>query len=291
MVRYSIEAGLLGPGVCTLSAALCAGAARPRRVDPPQGECFRDQALPIANIPRSSPPPDRRAFATVYAAMRCTIFSRPRPASFCSGWWRWARSPPRAAAWAGAGRPRHRRRFVTPILVSSDKPDFWALYLYLAVVTAAAFRLARIRLWRWLAVTTIVFALLWTFPPAMRASMVGRTFHVTSDASSPVLVVCGFNVGPPADDGQIEPISSGSLAAYLAGATLIVLNSGHANAIVFALLVAGTLSWHGARMLPRARLPASCWSSWCCRMGSPRQSDIGAAGQAAAGIGPPPTAL
>ena len=54
--------------------------------------------------------------------------------------------------------------FVTPILVSSDKPDFWALYIYLAIVTAAAFGLARIRLWRWLAVTTIVLALLWTFP-------------------------------------------------------------------------------------------------------------------------------
>src|SRR6478735_9053347 len=29
--------------------------------------------------------------------------------------------------------------FVTPILVSSDKPDYWALYIYLAIVTAASF--------------------------------------------------------------------------------------------------------------------------------------------------------
>jgi uncharacterized membrane protein len=48
--------------------------------------------------------------------------------------------------------------------------------------------------------------------------------------------------GPPADGGH-EPISSGSLAAYLLGATLIVLNSFHADTamVVFALLVAGSL--------------------------------------------------
>ena len=49
--------------------------------------------------------------------------------------------------------------------------------------------------------------------------------------------------GPPADEGQIEPISSGSLAAYLLGATMIVLASFHADAaiIAFTALVAGTL--------------------------------------------------
>ena len=49
--------------------------------------------------------------------------------------------------------------------------------------------------------------------------------------------------GPPADEGRIEPISSGSLAAYLLGATMIVLASFHADTaiIVFAVLVAGTL--------------------------------------------------
>ena len=52
-----------------------------------------------------------------------------------------------------------------------------------------------------------------------------------------------FRSGPPADEGRIEPISSGSLAAYLAGATLIVLASFHADAamIVFTALVAGSL--------------------------------------------------
>jgi len=136
--------------------------------------------------------------------------------------------------------------FVTPVLVSSDKPDFWALYIYLAIVTAAAFGLARIRLWRWLAITTIAFALLWTFPCLQCGpSMVGpHAFHVIAGfVLAALLVVCGLMFGPPADEGRIEPISSGSLAAYLAGSTMIVLASFHTDAaiIVFALLVAGTL--------------------------------------------------
>src|SRR5262249_23247726 len=58
-----------------------------------------------------------------------------------------------------------------------------------------------------------------------------------------LLVVCGFMFGPSAEPGEIEPISSGSLAAYLFGATLIVLNSYHADVamVAFGLLVAGSL--------------------------------------------------
>ncbi len=43
--------------------------------------------------------------------------------------------------------------FVTPALIGSTQPNYWALYLYLTVVTGAAFMLARVRMWRWLAIT------------------------------------------------------------------------------------------------------------------------------------------
>lgn len=58
-----------------------------------------------------------------------------------------------------------------------------------------------------------------------------------------LLVVCGFLFGPPAEDDRLEPVSSGSLAAYLFGAVLIVLASFHAEAaiVVFAILTAATL--------------------------------------------------
>ena len=248
MVRYSIDAGLLGPGVRTLLGAafaialLAAGEWTRRR------ESFSTiAALPIANIPAILTAAGTAvAFATVYAAYALYDFLAPATAFILLGMvalGTLAIALLHGPALAGLGIAA---AFVTPILVSSEKPDFWALYLYLAIVTAAAFGLARIRLWRWLAVTTIAFALLWTFPclscgPAMVAP---HAFHVIAGfVLAALLVVCGFMFGPAAEQDTIEPISSGSLAAYLLGAGLIVLASFHADAamIVFALLVAATL--------------------------------------------------
>jgi uncharacterized membrane protein len=248
MVRYSIEAGLLGPGVRTLlgglfALALLAAGEWTRRKE----DISAIEALPIANIPAILTAAGTAvAFATVYAAYALYEFLAPASAFILLGLvalGTLAAALLHGPALAGLGVAA---AFVTPVLVSSDKPDFWALYIYLAIVTAASFGLSRIRLWRWLAVTTIVFALLWTFPclqcgPSMIAP---HTFHLIAGfILAALLVVCGFMFGPPADEGQVEPISSGSLAAYLFGATTIVLSSFHADLamIAFALLVAGTL--------------------------------------------------
>jgi len=248
MVRYSIDAGLLGPGVRTLlgglfALALLAAGEWTRR----QESISAIAALPIANIPAMLTAAGTAvAFATVYAAYALYGFLVPATAFILLGLvalGTLAAALLHGPALAGLGIAA---AFVTPVLVSSDRPDFWALYIYLAIVTAAAFGLARIRLWRWLAITTITFALLWTFPCLQCGpSMVGpHAFHVIAGfVLAALLVVCGLMFGPPADEGRIEPISSGSLAAYLAGSTMIVLASFHTDAaiIVFALLVAGTL--------------------------------------------------
>lgn len=248
MVRYSIEAGLLGPGVRTMlgglfALALLLAGEWTRRKE----SISAIEATPIANIPAILTAAGTAvAFATVYAAYALYGFLVPATAFILLGLvalGTLAAALLHGPALAGLGVAG---AFATPILVSSGKPDFWALYIYLAIVTAAAFGLARIRLWRWLAVTTIAFALLWTFPCLQCGpSMVGpHAFHVFAGfILAALLVVCGFMFGPPADEGQIEPISSGSLAAYLLGATLIVLNSFHADIamIVFGLLVAGSL--------------------------------------------------
>jgi uncharacterized membrane protein len=248
MVRYSIEAGLLGPGVRILLggmfalALLAAGEWTRRKESISAGE-----APPIANIPAILTAAGTVvAFATVYAAYALYDFLVPATAFVLLGMvalGTLAAALLHGPALAGLGIAA---AFATPALVSSDKPDFWALYIYLAIVSAAAFALARIRLWRWLALTTIVFALLWTLPCLQCGpSMIGpHAFHVASGfILAALLVVCGFMFGPPADEGGIEPFSSGSLAAYLLGATMIVLSSFHADTaiIVFAILVAGTL--------------------------------------------------
>ncbi|KWV60900.1 hypothetical protein AS156_26125 [Bradyrhizobium macuxiense] len=248
MVRYSIEAGLLGPGVRVMlgglfALALLAAGEWTRRKE----DISNIAALPIANIPAILTAAGTAvAFATVYAAYALYDFLVPATAFILLGLvalGTLAAALLHGPVLAGLGIVG---AFVTPILVSSDKPDYWSLYIYLAVVTAASFGLARIRLWRWLAVTTIAFALLWTFPclqcgPDMVAP---HAFHVIAGfVLAALLVVCGFMFGPDGDGEEIEPISSGSLAAYLFGAMAIVLSSFHADGamITFALLVAGSL--------------------------------------------------
>ncbi|MBR0758611.1 DUF2339 domain-containing protein [Bradyrhizobium jicamae] len=248
MVRYSIEAGLLGPGVRTMLGGLFAFALLAAGEWTRRKESISNiAALPIANIPAILTAAGTAvAFATVYAAYALYDFLAPATAFILLGMvalGTLAAALLHGPALAGLGVVG---AFVTPILVSSGKPDYWALYIYLAIVTAASFGLARIRLWRWLAVTTIVFAVLWTFPclecgPDMIAP---HAFHVIAGfILAALLVVCGFMFGPPADGEHAEPISSGALAAYLFGAMTIVLSGFHADPamITFALLVAGCL--------------------------------------------------
>src|SRR5438477_598424 len=54
--------------------------------------------------------------------------------------------------------------FVTPLLIASNAPNYWALYIYLTVVTAAAFALARMRLWPLLAFIAVAFGFIWLLP-------------------------------------------------------------------------------------------------------------------------------
>ncbi|WIW48051.1 DUF2339 domain-containing protein [Bradyrhizobium sp. 62B] len=248
MVRYSIEAGLLGPGVRVFLGGLFAAALLGA------GEWTRRKesisaiaALPIANIPAILTAAGTAvAFATIYAAYALYGFLVPATAFVLLGivaMCTLAAALLHGPALAGLGVVG---AFVTPVLVSSGKPDYWALYIYLAVVTAASFGLARIRLWRWLAVTTIAFAVLWIFPglDASELQVAPHAFHaVAGFVLAALLVVCGFMFGPSIEDGEIEPISSGSLGAYLFGAMLIVLSSAHADLalIAFTLLVGATL--------------------------------------------------
>ena len=248
LVRYSIEAGLLGPGVRTLlgglfALALLAAGEWSRRKE----SISAIAALPIANIPAILTAAGTAvAFATVYAAYALYGFVAPASAFLMLGLvalGTLAAALLHGPALAGLGIAA---AFLTPVLVSSNEPDYWALYIYLAVVTAAAFALARARRWRWLVVTTIALAFIWTLPcldcgPDMVAP---HDFHVIAGfALAALLVVCGFAFGPEIGDDRIEPISSIALATSLLGAMLIVLFSNHADTALasFALLVAGTL--------------------------------------------------
>ena len=143
--------------------------------------------------------------------------------------------------------------FVTPLLVPSDAPNYWALYVYLAIVTAAAFALARMRLWRWLAITAVALGALWTLPgvayPHVDA-LTAHLFHVLAGfALVAALIVSGLLYGPSAEPGKIDETSSGAIGAYLLAATLLVIGSFHdaAALAIFTLLAAATVTIAGAR--------------------------------------------
>src|SRR5205085_4036 len=121
--------------------------------------------------------------------------------------------------------------FVAPLLVATTLPNYWALYIYLAVVSGASFVLARARLWRWLAITAVVFATLWMFPGLtdLRVdSITPHAFHaVAGFALAAALLVSGLFYGPDAEPGRIDEVSSGALFAYLFGAAILVIARQH----------------------------------------------------------------
>jgi len=136
---------------------------------------------------------------------------------------------------------------VTPLLIASNQPNYWALYVYLAVVTAATFALARVRLWRWLAFTAVGFGFFWLLPGIEGGvlALSAHLFHVTAGyALVAALIVSGLLYGPPAEPGKIDLISSIALAVYLFGSLLLVLASRHdpAALAVFTVLTVATLA-------------------------------------------------
>jgi len=154
LARYAIEAGLIGPIALGALLALCLVAA---------GEWTRRQEalvsyvrVPSAHIPGILTAAGTTvAYATVYAAgflspaaafmLLGLVALLTLAAAFLHG--------PGLAALGLVGA------FLTPLLVATDVPNYWALYVYLAVVSASAFVLARIRMWRWLAIAGLYSAL------------------------------------------------------------------------------------------------------------------------------------
>jgi uncharacterized membrane protein len=233
LVQYSIEAGLIGPGVRVflgglLAAALIAAGEWTRR---------REFSIGLANVPTAHIPSILTAagtvvaFATIYAAYALYGFLSPPVAFVALGLVALATLAasllhgPWLAALGQVGA------FVVPALVATDAPNYWALYIYLAVVTGASFALARTRLWRWLVITAVAFGTLWMLAgigDTRVDAITPHAFHaIAGFALAALMIVSGLFYGPSAEDGRIDPISSGALAAYLFGAAVLVLARQH----------------------------------------------------------------
>ena len=243
LVRYTIQQGLIGPGVrialgALLAVALVAVGEWARRKETLSGL----PGLPSAHIPSVLTAAGTTvAYATVYAAYALYGFLPPAAAFLLLGvvaLLTLAAALLHGPALAGLGVVG---AFVTPMLIASAKPDYWSLYIYIAVVTAAAFALARARLWQWLAVTAIAFSAAWTFPGMEYSSVAALGAHVFNALAGFVLaaafLVCGLLYGPPAKPGEVDRLSSLALAVYLLVAALLVLASRHDPVALTAFVV------------------------------------------------------
>lgn len=165
LVRYSIEQGVFGPGVRVVLGALFALALVAA------GEWFRrsERSAPLGAIPAAHIPSiltaagTISAFGTVYAAHALYQFIGPTAAFLLLGaigiatMFAAALHGPALAGLGLAGS------FIVPLLIESQQPNPWPLVIYLAVVAGAAYALARLRRWLWLAAATVAGAVIWGF--------------------------------------------------------------------------------------------------------------------------------
>jgi len=245
LVRYAIEQDLIGPRVRIMLGALFAlvlviAGEWQRRSE----RALALPSLPIADIPAILTAAGTTvAYATVYAAYALYGFLPP-PIAFvllgavallCL-----AAALLHGPALAGLGSVG---AYLAPMLVASTEPDYWALYIYVAVVNAAAFAMARYRLWRWLALTALILGASWALPgigdgPGTVTALGPHIFHaIAGFVLVAIFLVCGLFYGPRAAPDQIDFVSGLALCVYLLIATILVLASGHDTAALTAFVI------------------------------------------------------
>lgn len=175
LVRYSIEQDLIGPGLRAAMGAFFAlalagaGEAMRRRERP-----LAFAAFPSANIPAVlTAAGTLTAFATAYAAYSLYGLIGPATAFVLLGAVALATMVLAALHGPALAALGLLGALGAPLLVASDDPNATALVVYLGFVVAAADGLARLRLWRWLALSALAGALLWGVLIVIDAGRVG----------------------------------------------------------------------------------------------------------------------
>jgi uncharacterized membrane protein len=265
LVRYSIEAGLFGPGLriifgAVLALALIALGELARRREITAGI----SQINTAHIPSILTAAGTTvAYADVYAAYALYDFLSPALAFILLGIVALATLAAALIHGPGLAGLGLIGAYVTPALVSSAQPNYWALYVYLAVVTAAAYALARMRLWRWLAITAAIFSLLWMLVGIASPSAISAhaLYALAGFALASAFIVAGLFYGPDAERGRFDHVSWGVLAGYLFGTFLLVLANRHDAIAVAALfaLAAATIAvvWRSEAAAPALPVAAT----------------------------------
>jgi uncharacterized membrane protein len=259
LVRYSIEQGVFGPGVRVALGSLFSLALVVA------GEWFRrsDRGAPVGAIPAAHIPSiltaagTISAFGTVYAAHALYQFIGPVAAFLTLGAIGIATMLAAALhgpALAGLGLAG---AFAVPLLIESQQPNPWALVLYLAVVASAAYALARLRRWLWLAAVTVAGAVIWGLTLTGTVDLGGE--HLWSAA---LFVHIAIQLALAAACMAVEPhLATSDDAAepdWIAAAALAALT-------VLAVLALGAarmdVGWTAFAVAAMAILSAAAWRS------------------------------
>ncbi|NJO23918.1 MAG: DUF2339 domain-containing protein [Sphingomonadales bacterium] len=259
LVRYSIEQGIFGPGVrVALGALFSLGLVV-------AGEWFRrtERAAPVGAIPAAHVPSiltaagTISAFGTVYAAHALYQFIGPAAAFILLGAIGIATmfaAGLHGPALAGLGLAGS---LVVPLLIESQQPNPWPLVIYLAVVAGAAYALARLRRWLWLAVATVAGAAIWGFALTEGVDLPGENTW-----ASALLVHVAIQLMLAAVFVAIEPhlavIDDAAEPDWIAAAALGVLT-------VLAVLALGmarvNVAWTSFVVVAMVILVATAWRS------------------------------
>jgi uncharacterized membrane protein len=166
LVRYSIEQGWFGPGARIIlglifaAALICAGEYLRRR-DPLRHVMLAANAR-VAPIPAVLTAAGTvAAFGAIYAAYALYGFIGPTVAFILLGvvgFVTMLAAALHGPALAGLGLLG---ALITPVLVQSHKPNLMPVVVYLAVVVAFTYGLARLRSWLWLALSAAAGGFLW----------------------------------------------------------------------------------------------------------------------------------
>ncbi|MGD0641794.1 MAG: DUF2339 domain-containing protein [Roseiarcus sp.] len=180
LVRYSIQQGFFGPGLrvllgLALAAALVGGGEALRRRE---GAAGRVAGFKSADIPGALTAAGTvAAFGSIYAAHALYGFIGPGlafAALGATGVAALAAALLHGPALAALGLVGS---LATPLLVAAERPNAWPVVVYVGVVVAATYWLARLRLWLWLALSGAAGGAAWTLALRLGASQEGTDFY------------------------------------------------------------------------------------------------------------------
>jgi len=219
LVRYSIEQGLLDPrtritlGILFALALIGVGEWMRRR----------ERSLSLPGIPSAHVPSiltaagTCTAFASIYAAYALYGLIGPGAAFVALGL---------VAVLTMVASTLHGPILAalgllgamgSPLLVSTDRPQPWALVIYLVFVVLPAYGVARLRLWRWLALAAATGVLLWTAPIVFidESNVLPAMVHLVLQAGLAAFFLAVDPYRHVADEeARIDRAASGMLSAY-----------------------------------------------------------------------------